>query len=51
MRGMQDVELQRVVSLANDGLKQREIANDLNMALGKVNSLIREGKSAGLITA
>ena len=50
-RGMQDVDLQRVVSLANDGLKQREIAIDLNMSLGKVNRLHKEGVSAGLIKA
>ncbi len=48
-RGMQDVDLQRVVSLANDGLKQREIAIDLNMSLGKVNRLHKEGISVGLI--
>jgi len=50
-RGMKDVDLQRVVSLANDGLKQREIAIDLNMSLGKVNRLHKEGVSAGLIKA
>ena len=50
-RGMQDVELQRVVSLANDGLNQREIAQELGMALGKVNRLHKEGRSVGLIKA
>jgi len=50
-RGMAEVDLQRVVGLANDGLKQREIHAELNMSLGKVNRLVKEGKSVGLIRA
>jgi hypothetical protein len=48
-RGMQDVDLQRVVSLANDGLTQREIRQELDMSLGKVNRLHKEAVSVGLV--
>jgi putative DNA primase/helicase len=51
VRGMKDVELQRVASLANDGLKQRDIHQELGMSLGKVNRLHKEAKSVGLIKA
>jgi putative DNA primase/helicase len=49
-RGLADVDLQRVVSLHNDGVTiQRDIGRDLDMSLGKVNRLINEAKSMGVI--
>lgn len=48
-REMKDVDLQRVVSLASDGLNQRDIAKELEMSLGKVNRLHKEGVSVGMI--
>jgi putative DNA primase/helicase len=49
MRGMKDADLQKVVSLANEGLNQRDIARELDMSLGKVNRLHKEAVSVGLI--
>ncbi len=48
-RGLEDVELQRVVALANEGMKQRDISKELNISLGKVNKLHKEARSVGLI--
>lgn len=49
-RALEDLHLSQVAQLANDGLKQREIARALNLSVGKVNRLMKEARSAGLIT-
>lgn len=43
-------DLDKIVDLYNDGVtKQRDIANELEISLGKVNKLIKEAKKQGMI--
>lgn len=49
MKGIDDVELQRVVSLTLDGFTTRDIATETGMSVGKVNKLQGIARETGLL--
>lgn len=50
-RSLEDAELRRVADLLEQGLKHRDIAGELGIALGKVAKLARRAEAEGLVTA
>ncbi|MDX1949624.1 MAG: AAA family ATPase [Rickettsiales bacterium] len=46
---IEDAELNRVIELHNDGLKQRDIATETGLNLSKVNRLIKKAEAEKLI--
>lgn len=49
MRGIDDVEMQRVVSMTLDGFTTRDIAAETGMSVGKVNKLQSLAREIGLL--
>ena len=43
---IEDLELNRVIELSNEGLSQREIATEVNFSPAKVNRLLKKAKEA-----
>ncbi len=50
-RSLEDAELRRVADLLEQGLKQRDIAAELGISLGKVAKLARRAEAEGLVAA
>lgn len=46
---MEDLQLNRLIDLHKDGLKQREISQELGLGLGTVNRWIKQAKEEGKI--
>lgn len=46
---IEDVDLDKIIELNNDGLTQREIAKEIGKSAAYVNKLIRKAKEAGFI--
>ena len=46
---IEDLELKRVLELSNEGLSQRDIANETNISLSKVNRILKKHKESKII--
>lgn len=46
---MEDIQFNRLIDLYKDGLKQREIAQELGLGLGTINRWIRRAKEEGKV--
>lgn len=49
MKELEMVLLEQVITLHKDGLKQRDIAAELKISLGKVNKLLKQARAEGKI--
>jgi len=50
MVDLKDADLERVIELAKDGIKQREIADELGTSKSRVNRLLKKAKEMGRLS-